>query len=87
MQAAMNETMLKDVREHAPPGTAKEIINRFLTGMRIKGAPAGAGISSLRHQYRQPLQIMMFVAGLVLLTACSNVANLLLAKAGARGER
>ena len=86
MQAVMNETMLEDVREHAPPGTPKEIIDRFLAGMRIKGVPAGGGISSLRRQYQQPLQIMMFIVGLVLLTACSNVANLLLAKTSARKQ-
>ncbi len=84
MQAAMNEIMLEDVRQHAPPGTPKDVIDRFLAGMRIKGVPAGGGISSLRRQYQQPLQIMMFVVGLVLLTAFSNVANLLLTKASAR---
>ncbi|HEX4808029.1 MAG TPA: ABC transporter permease [Bryobacteraceae bacterium] len=86
MQAAMNEVMLEDVRQHAPPGTPKQIIDRFLAGMRIKGVPAGGGISYLRRQYQQPLQIMMFVVGLVLLIACSNVANLLIAKGNVRQQ-
>ncbi len=86
MQAIMNETMLEDVRQHAPPGTPKQIIDRFLAGMRIKGVPAGGGISYLRSEYQQPLQIMMFVAGLVLLIACSSVANLLIAKGSARQQ-
>lgn len=86
MQAVMNETMLEDVRQHAPPGTPKQVIDRFLAGMRIKGVPAGGGISYLRRQYQQPLQIMMFVVGLVLLIACSNVANLLIAKGNARQQ-
>jgi hypothetical protein len=77
MQAVMNETMLEDVRQHAPAGTPKQVIDRFLAGMRIKGVPAGGGISYLRRQYQQPLQIMTFLVGLVLLIACSNVANLL----------
>jgi predicted permease len=86
MQAVMNETMLEDVRQHAPPGTPKQVIDRFLAEMRIKGVPAGGGISYLRRQYQQPLQIMMFVVGLVLLIACSNVANLLIAKGSARQQ-
>jgi putative ABC transport system permease protein len=86
MQAVMNETMLEDVRQHAPPGTPKQVIDRFLAGMRIKGVPAGGGISYLRRQYQQPLQIMMFVVGLVLLIACSNIANLLIAKGSARQQ-
>ena len=86
MQAVMNEAMLEDVRQAAPPGTPKEVIDRFLAGMRIKGVPAGGGISYLRAQYQQPLHIMIAVVGLVLIIACTNVANLLIAKGSARQQ-
>ena len=75
LQAVMNEFMLEDVRQHAPPGTPKQLIDRFLAGTRIKGVPAGGGISYLRREYRRPLWIMIAVVGLVLLIACSSVAN------------
>ncbi len=46
--------------------------------------PGGSGLSHLREQYLQPLTILMCVVVLVLVIACANLANFLLAKATAR---
>jgi predicted permease len=50
----------------------------------IQLLPGGAGISGLRDQYEAPLAVLMGIVAIVLLIACANLANFLLAKAAAR---
>ena len=60
-----------------------ESVKTYLA-FKLSAVPVGTGVSQLREAYGDPLWLLLAIAGLVLLVACANLANLMLARASAR---
>jgi predicted permease len=82
-QASASINVLFQRMLHSTAGDNAAVQRNFLD-QRLTLQPGARGASTLHEAFAGPLRFLMILVGLVLLIACANVANLLVARGAAR---
>ncbi|MGD2045663.1 MAG: ABC transporter permease [Gemmatimonadota bacterium] len=91
MEQALSEanslysSIINEVEVPLQESMTEQTMERF-RAKQILGQPGRLGQSSVNQEARAPLILLAMITGFVLLIACANIANLLLAKGASRGQ-
>jgi predicted permease len=77
--------ILREVEAPLQEGMSEQTMARFLE-REVVVEPGGRGQSQVHGEARMPMTLLFAITGVVLVIACANIANLLLARGARRGQ-
>jgi predicted permease len=88
-QAAIQAQMQVELRQflESPDGEIVGPERALISKQYLRLSPGGGGVQRMQQQYKDDLHLLMWIASFVLLIACANLANLMLARSVTRRQQ
>lgn len=87
IQARMNVELIQFLRSAFMSKSIGPASRQLIPKQFLRLAPGGGGVQRMQDDYKSDLHLLLWISGFVLLIACANLANLMLARAATQRQQ